>query len=328
MIKSKLREFSQSIGRLRNKHKRRNPSSDLHKIGSSPVLAITNANLLIATTITQNNPHLISRLGTVEAELVEFFVNHQRRGECHFPDTLKRSIRLNAGFFPAEDEPLSRFSRDYLNDLEQVDILGIRSSRTESQYWPLEAWFVKNYANRAKLVDLESLMPMGNPLSWTKSLRGKRVLVIHPFAATILQQFEKRLLLFADSDFLPDCEVDVIQAVQSHGENAGSTGFASWHEATESMSLEIDKRDFDVAIVGAGAYGLPLAAHCKKRGKLAIHIGGATQLLFGILGKRWTNPSSSDSKAVIPLVNEHWVGPAVEEYPSGAAKVEDGCYWL
>lgn len=328
MTNSILRVLGQNIFRLLLRLELKKPTRRLRKIGFSPILEMEDANILITRTITSRYPQLISRLGTVEAELVKHFVHNQRRGECHFPEALKESIRINAGVFPAEDELLSRFSRSYLEDLERVDILGIRSSGAESQFWPLEAWFVKNYAKRAKLVDLESLMPMGNPISWTKSLRGKKVLVIHPFSATITQQYEKRRLLFPDFDFLPDCEIEVIRAVQSHGENAGSTGFANWFEATESMSSEIDKKDFDVAIVGAGAYGLPLAAHCKERGKLAIHVGGATQLLFGILGKRWTNPSSPEGETVLPLVNKHWVGPAEQEYPSGAGRVEDGCYWL
>ena len=47
------------------------------------------------------------------------------------------------------------------------------------------------------------------------------------------------------------------------------------------------KIDFDVAIIGCGAYGFPLAAKLKQAGKQAIHLAGATQLLFGIKGKRW-----------------------------------------
>ena len=45
--------------------------------------------------------------------------------------------------------------------------------------------------------------------------------------------------------------------------------------------------EFDVAIIGCGAYGFPLANEIKKMGKVAIHLAGATQLMFGIVGKRW-----------------------------------------
>ena len=44
---------------------------------------------------------------------------------------------------------------------------------------------------------------------------------------------------------------------------------------------------FDIAIIGCGAYGLPLAAKLKKEGRQAIHLAGVTQLMFGIKGKRW-----------------------------------------
>jgi len=43
---------------------------------------------------------------------------------------------------------------------------------------------------------------------------------------------------------------------------------------------------FDVALIGAGAI-LPFAAFVKSRGRIGIHTGGPTQILFGILGRRW-----------------------------------------
>ena len=56
------------------------------------------------------------------------------------------------------------------------------------------------------------------------------------------------------------------------------------------MVKEIEKKDFDIALIGAGAYGMPLAYKIKKMGKKAIHIGGSLQCLFGIKGSRWEAP--------------------------------------
>ena len=81
---------------------------------------------------------------------------------------------------------------------------------------------------------------------------------------------------------------------------------------------EIDKIDFDIAILGCGAYGFPLAAFIKNKGKKAIHIGGATQLIFGIKGKRWEGAS---------FINKYWISPRKEDRPKGFEKVEGGCYW-
>ena len=84
------------------------------------------------------------------------------------------------------------------------------------------------------------------------------------------------------------------------------------------MKEQIDRTDYEIAILGCGAYGLPLAAHVKRQGKKAVHLGGSTQFMFGIIGKRWEGN---------PLINENWVRPAPEETPALAVHVEGGCYW-
>jgi hypothetical protein len=98
--------------------------------------------------------------------------------------------------------------------------------------------------------------------------------------------------------------------------------FEDWFGAYFFMCDEIMKIDFDVAIIGAGAYGLPLASFVKNLGKTAIHMGGVTQLLFGIKGKRWEDPGYFGW-----LMNEHWVRPAEHEKPKAFNNVESGCYW-
>ena len=100
------------------------------------------------------------------------------------------------------------------------------------------------------------------------------------------------------------------------------TEFDDWFAALEYMYNEAMKIDFDIAIIGCGAYGFPLAAKLKKAGKQAIHLGGATQILFGIWGSRWDNV-----EPIRKLKNEFWVRPSKEETPSGAKKVENACYW-
>ncbi len=111
-------------------------------------------------------------------------------------------------------------------------------------------------------------------------------MVIHPFEETIKSQYKKRKDLFENQDILPSFELITLKAVQTV---AGTKSqFGSWCEALEYMERQIKQIDFDIAILGCGAYGMPLAAYIKRLGKQAVHMGGVTQLLFGILGKRWT----------------------------------------
>ena len=86
--------------------------------------------------------------------------------------------------------------------------------------------------------------------------------------------------------------------------------------------INIDDVDFDIAIIGAGAYGLPLCSYVKLKGKKAIHMGGATQILFGIKGMRWDS-----HEYISKLYNENWIRANSEETPINSNKVEGGSYW-
>ncbi|MBO6234443.1 MAG: hypothetical protein J6N43_03350, partial [Prevotella sp.] len=155
---------------------------------------------------------------------------------------------------------------------------------------------------------------------WTQCLKDKKVLLVHPFTKTIKLQYQKRKKLFKDSSLIPDFELLTVQAVQSIG--GENKDFDSWFDALRYMEDEIDKQTYDIAIIGCGAYGFNLAAHVKRTGHKAIHLGGATQLLFGIIGNRWE--SRDDFRQ---LINDFWVRPSMEERPATASQVEGACYW-
>jgi hypothetical protein len=80
--------------------------------------------------------------------------------------------------------------------------------------------------------------------------------------------------------------------------------------------------DPEVVILGCGAYGFPLAARLKTAGKQVIHLGGSTQILFGIKGARW-----DDHPVISSFYNEAWCRPDPRERPTGAERVEGACYW-
>ena len=89
------------------------------------------------------------------------------------------------------------------------------------------------------------------------------------------------------------------------------------------MKNKIDNVDFDIALIGCGAYGMNLAAHIKRRGKIAIHMAGWTQMLFGIYGNRWIEDRPEYTK----YINSYWIRPSENEKPFGAEKIENACYW-
>jgi len=225
-------------------------------------------------------------------------------------------MEVNAGVFPTDGASLDRFSDVLLDAVSQADVLGVWLNRNEHR-------IVRRFCPEAQLVELEALNCVLWADPWSSALAGKTVLVVHPFARTIESQYRtSRTVLFDNPRVLPEFELKTLAAIQSSAGN--ECGFATWFDALERMREDISNIEFDVAIIGAGAYGLPLAAAVKKTGRQAVHLGGATQLLFGIRGRRWETESPDD---VVPLFNEHWVRPSAEERPPGSDAVEGGCYW-
>lgn len=90
--------------------------------------------------------------------------------------------------------------------------------------------------------------------------------MVHPFVDSIQKQYQRKTLLHKHPDTLPNFELKTIKAVQSIGGKCNE-GFRDWFEALEYMKAEIDKTDYDICILGCGAYGFPLAAHVKRMGK-------------------------------------------------------------
>jgi len=229
-----------------------------------------------------------------------------------FSDNFKRRMKTEAGFFPSDEEYLVRFGKLMLKESQNVDILGS---------WCVEELYISEYIKQAKKVKLTDLEPYYHKNPWSEVLAGKKILVIHPFAETIKRQYANSKVLFKDNRILPSFDLKTYKPVQSIADEEIEK-YKDWFEALEKMQDDIKGIDFDIAIIGAGAYGFVLASFVKKIGKKSVHLGGATQVLFGIKGRRW-----EENPFFQTLFNEYWIRPAEDERPRGFQKVEDGCYW-
>lgn len=283
----------------------------IKKYAGVGIIAPQEMNRVIKESIEGGRPFMAGRFGGYEV----FAMQSAEFGDA---DRMKRAVEFldkSAGFFPKEEKLLYEFNALMKDACGEVDMLGC---------WLVnyEEYFIRKYceniANVGMLMGLEPWNSMDCP--WTEALKGKKVLVIHPFEQTIRSQYQKREKLFANPNLLPDFELKTLKAVQTSG-SAVDSRFATWFDALSYMCGECEKIDFDVAIIGCGAYGFPLAAHIKRMGRQAIHLGGVLQILFGIKGRRW---DESDTHL---MYNENWVYPGKSEIPAGAEKVENACYW-
>ena len=244
-------------------------------------------------------------------------------GDWWWNENIKGQMQRWSGFFPPTEENLTYFCELMLEDSRQVDVLGVYDSVKQGIHK------MKDYMlDDIRYIFLNDMNPFVVENPWSRALKGKKVLVIHPFAELIAKQYEKRIQLFENKDVLPEFSLSIIKAVQSLG-GVNSQGFETWFDALDWMKKEMDMVDYEIALIGCGAYGFPLAAHAKRTGHQAIHMGGALQLLFGIKGKRWENPLflTEDGHTYKELMdNPAWVRP--EQYMTEQAKnVEEACYW-
>ena len=288
---------------------------------------------IVGKAIDSSKPIMISRFGAVEISTMFNFlgvtnphhsiISYIRDNEPQWwwNEGIRRCMTDNAGFFPSTDENLLRFGNLMIESMKHIDIL--------TSWQNLEYRF-RDYLNCKEFINYVQIDPFWAKIPWTYHLRGKKVLVVHPFADEIQHQYkENRENLFSNPMILPQFTLITLKAVQSIG---GKSQFKDWFEALIFMEEEISKIDFDVCLLGCGAYGMPLAAYVKKMGKQAIHIGGSLQLLFGIRGSRWEDPNygkdiTNEYGRYPSLFNEYWIRPSANSQVQGAEKVDNGCYW-
>lgn len=282
---------------------------------------------IIYKTLIDNKPCMIARYGLVELNVVSnyIFIKRKRKNirncitgkDLYFwwNKQMKKELSYNAGFFPNNLDMLNHYCDLMIEDTRYLDVL---------ETWiGLEPIILSD--TKVSMVGLQESEPWWQTKPWTRALKGKKIVVVHPFAELIESQYKNREHLFKNKDVLPDFELRTVKAVQSIGGLCND--FNNWFDALKWMESEIAKEDFDVVLIGCGAYGFPLAAYVKKLGKKAVHMGGVLQMLFGIKGARWEDKNYHPKYDYTSLFNEYWIKPDIKFKPSVANNIENGCYW-
>jgi len=200
----------------------------------------------------------------------------------------------------------------YLGAMLETDVLGSWS--------PGEDLF-SDFFPHVGIDSLAALEPWRHPTPWSSSLQGKRVLVIHPFSKSIKTQYETvRENLFEDRNVLPSFTLTTLTPFMEGVRDPDSA--LDLVAQFDVLRNEMASKVSDVVIIGAGPLGFLLAAEAKRMGRVSIHLGGAAQLLFGIMGKRWEEMKD------FGFENEFWIRPRRDETPKGFRAFYDrGAYW-
>ncbi|WP_276373179.1 hypothetical protein [Chryseolinea sp. H1M3-3] len=283
---------------------------------------------LIRDGLASNAPFAVSRFGHSELRALLTYLHIQEdtsefrkllsfiKGDKVEPWWNKNTLKIithNAGLFPKDIQVIENFCELILRDMKEIDVLG---SWLGGEMW------IKDMMPDTKFMRFHDFYHFLHRDPWTTALKDKKILVVHPFSKSIQSQYKIKDKIFSGAHTLPDFELITYKAVQSIAGNKPE-GFNTWFEALDAMKTDFSKIDFDIAILGCGAYGMPLAASIKRDlRKKAVHLGGNTQILFGIKGSRWeSDPNFSH------IFNSYWIKPLPEETPAGHVTIDSNCYW-
>ena len=293
------------------------PLAEACKYRDRRVWDVAHGNERVYAALASGQPQAIGKIGSVELSALRMYLRSRNHHSAPGRTALdRRALYRHAGVFPDDYPVFERFSQVMLEEiLPEITLMAV-------WFNPGEAKIVRDFSPKATRIAARGLETYYVPQRrWTSLLEGKRVLVIHPFVNSIRAQYEKRVLIWRGrEDVLP--QFDLLQIGVPQRPALVAPVHKDWFAALEDLKQQMSQENFDIALIGAGAYSLPLAVHAKKLGRVGIHLGGGLQIQFGIKGRRWRH-----HPVISKLFNEYWIHPLPEETPANNTTIEDGCYW-
>jgi len=275
----------------------------------------------IAGALARREPSSIGKVGTCELLALEYLDRYIRLPWPRNASWARPAERLfhTAGVFPVRRDIYQRWARVYREAVRDLDFV--------AQWQPpgsfLEAYeqaFLNRDLPKAVRGSFVGLEPVG--AEWLRPLAELRWLVVSPFCRTIESQLPKLALLNVFHGVEPERLAEAARSCRfvpcPQLPYMVPPVYRDWLDGLEELKKAITKQEFDVAIIGAGAWSLPLAAHAKRLGKIGLHLGGTLNLLFGIRGGRFDDRG---------FYNEHWIRPIEKERPKNHQLMENSAYW-
>jgi hypothetical protein len=275
-------------------------------------------NLYIKSIIEQNNPFFIGRIAGCELKVAYYY---QQGNLFDIVDEL-RELENNAGIFTKDNDSLAKYTQKLIESYDHCTMIAEweQTGKVFAHTGSGQQFITKRTPNIPK-IDARALEPYYFKESWMPSLKGKKILIIHPFSKTFSKQITNLKKIFPNKSWFEDCKISFAQPPLTL---AGNHQDKDWQEHINPFLESLKEHtDFEIALVAAGGYGMLIADYIfMEMRKSVMYIGGALQLFFGVVGKRWF-----DNKDILKLVNDDWIRPDKGDKPINFINVEKGCYW-
>lgn len=236
---------------------------------------------------------------------------------------VSQKLLNNAGVFPLKKSVILKWAETFHKALQHLDIVSVWSGHQINDLKLLKPMYQELTNKGTKTIT--GVAPFWSwywTTPYTKYFENKTVLVISPYDNIIEQYYTKRTCIFPfNQDIHPPYEIKaIVSKLPPPVDKKPTQKDATWLTVLEDMLGQMDNTTYDVLIVGAGAYSLPLAAHAKLKGKVGIHLGGNIGTFLGIKGGRFDHKIEYTSL----FYNDCW---SRVPKPPGAKLVEDSAYW-
>lgn len=223
-------------------------------------------------------------------------------------------LAVNAGLNFRDEKEYFLWVEDYARALNDIDCL-LAWNHNDAEGRIVED-ICKNPLIVENFPDIEPFFH--GKEGWHYGLADKKVLVVSSFKDSIEAQIPNFSKIWPDAKI---GEVEMIRMTHPHQVAGGNPLF--YNDVMTNMVCHINSKDFDICIIGAGGYSLPLCHHVKRIGKKAIHLGGATQVLFGIRGSRFDRNFADQTW----YATDSFIRPLESDIPKNHHLVEESCYW-
>lgn len=297
-------------------------------------LGPTIASARIEQLLRGDRPFLIGRMGNAEQQVSFCFHTQNASAQA----AAMAQIDRNAGvYWTPSARGLTRaavlraYAAEFVRALQLSDLVGTYNApssggRRDVYEAALMTWYCMPRAG-CDAIEPRMLEPRVadryHVAPWSAALAGRTVLVVSPFEDSIRSQYARRHKVWsaATAKMLPDFELKTVKTRMSA---IGHRPHRDFLETLQVLQQAVKAaQPFDVALMGCGGYGLPLAAYIRGNlSRSAIYVGGGLQLMFGITGGRWLRRPD-----VQALTNKFWVRPSAAETPRNAMELERSSYF-
>jgi hypothetical protein len=283
---------------------------------------------LIGAALERGEGFAAGKLGNSERDLLRLALVSQRETDPlrirAFECAVVAKLLRTSGIFPPDPEFCRRFGEFYAEQVRRLDCVGVDVTQLRAT---LELLFF--HGIEGEVIDYldqepDRSTPNDPARCWLPYLRGRRILLVSPFAELLRRRATRETfeVVWAKTGkpwFYP-ADVGAVEFPYGYSPATGER-FPTALDLVEDITARIAEREFDVAIIGAGGLGIPIASFVKRLDRVGISLGGAIQPLFGVRGRRWNEREDWRRD----YFNDAWIDLPPEYRPDPAHTFED--YW-